>query len=298
MPGIFDIFRSGDSKEREQKDLTEIAYIKSKKEVEHEVFDSLTREFRVDEHSGLRQTATLDQPPTAILRYENQAFSLWYRMPLRGESRTTQIVDYALYRGTHRISPRSNPDFVIECRQLETGRSNRVDPRVVKDAIGLSLDTLPGMVILAVNRELSDIARELAGAYGIQILNMSSETAGREILELVTSDRQTTRERLMRMLETNISKIDSLISKRTATPWGKRLAEERKELLKDRVYKELARGKGNVKQLAKRLHAHEDFVLNELYALEKEGLARTVERSMADVKETIWAALSKQKSSR
>ena len=127
---------------------------------------------------------------------------------------------------------------------------------------------------------------------------MSSETAGREILELVTSDRQTTRERLMRMLETNISKIDSLISKRTATPWGKRLAEERKELLKDRVYKELARGKGNVKQLAKRLHAHEDFVLNELYALEKEGLARTVERSMADVKETIWAALSKQKSSR
>ncbi len=296
MPGIFDIFKSESSKEREQKELAQIAFIKSKKEVEHEVFDSLTREFRVDEHSGLRQTATLDQPPTAILRFENQAFSLWYRMPLRGESRTTQVVDYALYRGTHRISPRSNPDFIIECRQLETGRSNRVDPRVIKDAIGLSLDTLPGMTIVAVNRELSDIAKELAGAYGIQIVNMSSETAGREILELVTSDRQTTRERLMRMLETNISKIDSLISRRIATPWGKKLMEEKKELLKERVYKELARGKGSVKEIAKRLHAHEDFVLNELYALEKEGLARIAERSMADVKETIWAALQKKSS--
>ncbi len=298
MGGFFDaIFKPEAAKQREQEELQDISAIQSRKEVEHEVFDALTREFKVDESMGLKQTSAMDKPPTAVLRFENQAFSLWYRMPLGGESRIGHVVDYALYRGTHRISPRSHADFVIECRKLETGKSNRVDPRVVKDAVGLALDTLPGMVILAVNRELSPIAQELAGAYGIQLVNMSSETAGREILELITSDRQTTRERFMRMLENNVSKIDSLISRRAATPWGKKLANERKEMLKDRVYKELGRGKTTVTQLARSLHAQEEFVLNELYALEKEKLARIVERSMSDIKETIWAAVPREKSS-
>ena len=298
MSGFFDVFKSEGTKKQELDLEQEVAQIQAKKEVEQAVYEALAHEFKVDDSAGLRQTAALDQPPTAILRYENQAFSLWYRVPLFGESRVTQIVDFAFYRGTHRISPRANPDFVIECRKLEAGRSNRIDPRVVKDVIGLALDTLPGMIILATNRDLSPSAKELAGAYGIQLVNMSSETAGREILEFVTSDRQTTRERLIRMLEANMSKLDTLISKRAATPWGKKILEEHKELLKDRVYKELSRGHGNVRDLAKRLHTQEEFVLNELYALEKEKQATIVERAISDIKENVWAAIPRAKSSR
>ncbi len=294
--GIFDIFKSEASKKRELDDLQEIGNLRMKKEVEQEVFDTLAREFRVDDSAGLKQAVGLDQPPTAILRHENQAFSLWHRLPLHGESRVTHVVDFALYRGTHRISPRTNPDFVIECRKLESGRSNRLDPRIVRDVVGLAYETLPGMIVLATNRELSDFAKELAGSYGIQVVNMSNETSGREILEMVTSDKQTTRERMIRMLEASVSKLDSLITKRASTPWGKKIAQEHTELLKERVYKELARGKGNAKELAKRLHAQEEFVLNELYALEKEKAAHIVERDISDIKENIWAAVPRQKS--
>ena len=159
------------------------------------------------------------------------------------------------------------------------------------------MDVLPGMAILATNRELADVGKELAGSYGIQVVNMSDETAGRELLDLITSDKQTTRQRIMGNLERTMSKIDSLVTRRTATPWGKRILEERQEMLKERVFKELSRGKTNARALAKRLRTQEDFILNELYSLEKEGKARMIERAMEGEKDNLWAANPSEKKS-
>ena len=297
MPGIFDIFKSGETKRREQEDLQEITAIRAKREVEHEVFDALSREFTFEGTPKLRQAVSGQEPPVAFLRNENQAFSLWYRLPVRGESRAIHVIDYAIFRGTHRFAQKLNPDFVIECRQFESGRSNRADSRIVRDVVGLSVDVLPGMAILATNRELADVGKELAGSYGIQVVNMSDETAGRELLDLITSDKQTTRQRIMGNLERTMSKIDSLVTRRTATPWGKRILEERQEMLKERVFKELSRGKTNARALAKRLRTQEDFILNELYSLEKEGKARMIERAMEGEKDNLWAANPSEKKS-
>ncbi|HIK02377.1 TPA: hypothetical protein H1012_00845, partial [archaeon] len=48
MKGIFDAFKSDSTKQREAEEQQEIEHIRSKKEVEHEVFDALTREFKVE----------------------------------------------------------------------------------------------------------------------------------------------------------------------------------------------------------------------------------------------------------
>lgn len=289
--GIFDIFKSEEARHREAEEAAEIEYIRSRKQVEHDVFDALLREFKTEEIFKMKQAASANEPPTAILRSENQAFSMWYRLPVRGESRATHILDYAIFRGTHRIVSKVNPDFIIECRQLEGGISNRIDPRIIKDTIGLAVDVLPGMVILATNREMANPALDLAAAYGIKIVNMGGENGGRELFELITSDKQTTRSQLLKNLESTLGKIDALMVKRTATPWGKKVLEEKQERLKDRILKELSGGKRSAGQLSRMLHSHEDYVLNELYALEKEKKIHAIERSISNDKETIWALI-------
>lgn len=291
MGGIFDLFKGEKAKQREFEEEQEVSYIRSRKEVEHEVFDALMREFKIDDSTGLKKTVSAQDPPTAILRNNMQAFSMWYRLPIRGESKAGHIVDFALFRGTHRIAEKAHPDVVIECRQLDLGHSNRIDPRIVKDIVGLSIDVLPAMAILATNRELSPYAMELAAAYGIQIVNTQNESASKELFELITSDRQTTRERLMRNLEHALGKIDSLVVKRAATPWGRKIIEEKQERLKDRVLKELAKAKATPTHLARALHTHEEFILNELYALERERRARVIERTTTDQMENVWGII-------
>ena len=299
MKSIFDAFKSDSTKQREAEEQQEIEHIRSKKEVEHEVFDALTREFKVEESSSLRQSASANDPPTAILRNEMQSFSLWYRIPLRGESHAGHVVDYIIFRGTHRIANKTNPDVVIECRQLEPSQSNRLDPRVVKDVIGLSVDLLPAMTVLAVNRELSEYAKGLADAYGIKLVNMNHENSGKELFDLITSDKQTTREKLMRNLERALGKIDTLIVRKAATPWGRKVIEEKQERLKDRVFHELAKAKATPKQLGRALHAHDEFILNELHILERDKKARIIERSMHnDQMENVWAVVPAIKSTK
>ncbi len=298
MKGIFDAFKSSESKQREMEEEAELQHIKVRKEVEQAVYDSLMERFSVDDTMGLKPAASSNDPPTAILRNDMQAFSMWHRLPIRGESKGGHVVDYAIYRGTHRIANKANPDVVIECRQLDATASNRTDPRIVKDVVGLSVDLLPGMAILATNRELSEFAKGIAGAYGIQLLNVHDADAAQKIFEMIVSDKQPTREKVGVTLERVLGKIDTLLVRRAATPWGKKVIEERQERLKDRVLKELAKAKATPRQLARTLHTHEEFILNELYTLEREGKARLVERSISDQKENIWAALPAVKSTK
>ncbi len=292
MKGIFDAFRSSESRQREAEEQAEIQQIRSRKEVEQAVYDSLMQHFSIDDSVGLRPAASSNDPPTAILRNDMQAFSMWHRLPIRGESRGGHVVDYAIYRGTHRIANKANPDVVIECRQLDATASNRTDPRIVKDVVGLAVDLLPAMAILATNRELSEFAKGIADAYGIQIVNVHDETAGQKIFELIVSDKQPTRERIGVTLERVLGKIDTLLVRRAATPWGRKVIEEKQERLKDKVLKELAMAKATPKQIAAAIHTHAEFVLNELHILERDNKARIIERSMHnDQMENVWAVV-------
>ena len=298
MSGIFKTILGKQTKEEYEQEHAQLIEMHPEKDVETEVFVKLKEQFSLPEEAKLRQATSGQDTPFEFLTHGNQSFSVWYRLPVKGISGGVHVFDYALFRGTHRITMRESPDIIIECRQLSEGKSNRLDPRAVKDVIGLCLDTAPGMCILVTNRELSEYAKTLAEKFGISVLNMSHEHAGRELLELITSDRQITRERLKYNMERTAGKIETLYVRHQRTPWTTSPMQIASEQLGNNIVRELVSGPKMVSELANAVHTHEDRILNALYGLEKEGKARVTQRSYTSDKENVWALTKEASSSR
>lgn len=266
-----------------------------KASIQDEVLKFLKREFTViDAPEKLKPTTGPIASPTCILRNEDSSISVWYRLPIKGETGTTHIPDFVVFRGGHRMTPREkNPDYIIECREMPPEVSNRTDPRVVNEVVGRSLDTLPAQTILVVDRMISPYAKDLAKQYGIGIVEISEKTNPQSALFLLlNSNGQKTRERLLEAFEKGAYKLNNLYRLRkkgtaATTPQGR-------SGLKERILKALhTRPKINAVQLATALSIHEDFILNELHVLERQGKVHRINKSPKpnDFKHDEWSAV-------
>lgn len=252
-------------------------------DLDETVFNFLKQEFEEAEFPDkLVKSTDASAPPLCVLRVEDEVLSLWHRLPIRGESGVTHIPDFVIFRGNHRMSPRErNPDVIIECRSLESETSNRTDPRVVNDVIGRSLDTLSAQTILITNRPVSDYASALADSYGINKIDAGREEASYELFKMISSRDQPTREKFRKILAKDIHKLENFykVMKRERVSIE---AEEslRKGGLRERIVKALSAKPGSsAADLSLALKVHDDYILNELYMLQKDGKVKIVKQS-------------------
>lgn len=271
------------------------------------VFDYLKSEFRAEKDEGLQVAVDATKPPLSILHSEDETYSLWHRMPLRGESGSVHIPDFVIFEGTRRMPPRNkNPDILIECRRLDEKRSNRTDPRAVREMLGEALDTLPGLVILVTNRPLSEYAKSIAKQFGIKLANTMEDNASYEIFKHMVSNDLETREKLYSKLDKNILKLEGKFKvaevkestskssdSGTATSRRKKSRSELRVL----VAKALENNSNSVRDLSNILNADPNLILNELYALEREGRAKVKKESKSgDPRESTWKLVRKKSS--
>jgi hypothetical protein len=240
------------------------------------------------------------------MRSEDTSFSIWHRLPIRGETGVIHVPDFVVFKGAHRMSPRErNPDIIIECRKLPAEQSNRTDPRIVRDVIGFSLDTLPAISILVTDRVLSEYARALAREYGVGMISVEGSTEPQhDLFRMMMIQGQPSREKMKRMLQKGVYKLENYYRIRKDQPSSSKVsrtpqktdANEARSGLRERVLKAMKNRPGmNVTQLSSTLGVHVDYILNELHILEKEGRAKVAKRSsMADgYKHDSWSATHK-----
>ena|GEM_PF-2284561 len=267
----------------------------AKLSIQDEVLKFLKREFTVIEApEKLKPTSNPISSPTCILRSEDNSISMWYRLPIRGETGTTHIPDFVVFRGNYRVTPREkNPDIIIECRQMPPEVSNRTDPNVVNEVIGRSLDTLPAQTILVIDRELSPYARNIAKEYGIGIVEITEKKNPQNTLfMLLNSSSQRTRERMLEAFEKGSYKLNNLYRLRKKSTGATR--HQGRSGLKERILKTLqAKPNLTAVQLATALNVHEDFILNELHVLERQGRVHRAKESPrpGDIRYRQWAAI-------
>jgi len=197
------------------------------------------------------------------------------------------------------MSPREkNPDLIIECRELPGGMSNRTDPRVVKEMIGVALDTLPGKLILVTNRLLADYAKVMARDYGIGIVEVdAAKDPQTDLMALIIDDAVPSRAKLLDQMEKATYKLNNLFRMRKRQT-GVQLGSDGKAIptgsLKSKIWKVLEdRHTASAMQLSSTLQVHEDFILNELNVLKREKrveISRPSNRSNG-YKYDEWAVL-------
>jgi len=247
--------------------------------LQEKILEYFSTEFNMpDTGIKLKQASDPHAPPMCIIRSEEEALSVWYRMPIRGESGVTHIPDFTIFYGTQRMSPRSTaPDIVIECRTMPEETSNRTDTRVVKDLIGLSLDTMPGTSILVTNRPVSNYARHLAETYGIGLIEADVEKdSGYDLFKLIVSEDQLTRGKMLNFLKKNTPKFEHTFKLKRRKPIEEKQVEkyeppEKKAAnRKERILKTLAAHPGlTVRDLSSVTKINDHVLLNELFALER-----------------------------
>ncbi|MFH1424804.1 MAG: hypothetical protein ABIG20_03940 [archaeon] len=219
-------------------------------------------------------------PPLFILRSKESQLSVWYRLPLKGESGTLHIPDFVVFRGNYRTAPRDkNPDIIVECRNLIDDLSNRTDLRVVQDVIGRSLEVLPGTCVLLTNRELSGYARGLAEKYGIGLVELDNTAdPGYRLFKTLVSDEQLTRDKFTSIVNKSLNKM-LLLQKKTKRTLGAHEAMQ-KGTVHDRVYKVIQTHPGStVAEISSVIGIHDNFIVNALYLLEKEKKAKITKHS-------------------
>ncbi len=284
---------------KEEKEEEPIEFIgekqKEKEDITEKTLNFLGEEFKFESPASLKPMAKPDAPPLSVIHSEGESFSIWYRMLLRGESGVIHIPDFVLFKGVHRMPPRDkNPDIIIECRQINEERSNRTDSRIVRDMIGLSLDTLPGLCVLVTNRPISEYAKALASKFGIEVVNASSDSGSYELFKALVGNDLLTREKLYTNLDKNILKLESKFKaiKVKKAPKLEEVQRPAKSELRDLIIKALSSRAYSPRQLSRILRANDNLILNELYALEKEGRAKVFKRSKTgDLKDFEWALI-------
>lgn len=233
----------------------------------------LTQEFTpLAEPEGLKAAAEPSSPPLCILKSSETPLSVWYRMPIRGESGVTHIPDFVIFRGNNRIIPREkSPDIIIECRELIDSPSNRTDPRVVQEVIGRAVDIMPGICILVTNRELSGYAKTLADAYGIFLVGLEgSADPGYKLFKTLVAGEMVTQEKLLKRLEASLPKLKNAYEKTQKRPEAAELLASGN--IRERIIKVVgAKKEASVNELSSILKVHTNYLLNELYTLEKGG---------------------------
>jgi len=253
------------------------------KSLEEEVFKFLKREFSVlGEQERLIPAMGPVVSPTCIIRYGDQSWSVWYRLPVKGETGITYIPDFVIFKGQHRMSPREkNPDLIIECRKLSGGVSNRTDPRIIKEMMGTVLDTLPSRMILVTDRVLSPYARALAKDYGVSLVEFDpAKDPQANLMYYITMEELSARKKLLDALEKTEYKLNNLFRMRKKKePGAKPNLGSKRGSLKNRIMYALSARPQTPIQLASVLETQENYVLNELSVLEREGMAQVIKRS-------------------
>ncbi|MFO7872427.1 MAG: hypothetical protein R6U26_02160 [Candidatus Undinarchaeales archaeon] len=286
-------------KQREIKDEEPPEFLEEKKpkkkDLTKDVLNYLKAEFKVEKSARLKTSPDSDQPPLSILHAEDQTYSMWHRMPIRGESGIVHIPDFVIFKGTRRMAPRDkNPDVLIECRRLDENRSNRTDSRVVREMVGASLDILPGLIILVTNRPLSEYAKAIAKHFGIEIVDASKDSASYDLFKVMVSNDLQSREKLYSNLDKNILKLEGKfkVAKAKASASGSNVkvpdVKPSRSELRDLIAKALETTPNSAKELSNVLQADPNLILNELYALEREGRAKVAKRTGSTPKEFEW----------
>jgi len=290
------LFRKKPEPEEEEPDFEPIEVIKPKRtNLEEAIYSYLTTEFKATDKTGLQTSKGPSSPPIAILHSEEGVFSVWHRLGIRGESGVMHLPDFIIYKGTHRIAPREkNPDYIIECRELSDERSNRMDTRVVRDVVGISVDSLPGLSVLVTNRPISEFAKSLATQYGIGLINSKQSDAGFDLFKMIVGVDSQTRDRIYSMFDKGILKLETVFKERKIKKKAKATSSAPVKAgsggeLRDLVVKALSTRPQNLKEIADVLKTNENIVLNQVYSLEKEGRIKTDRRQrVIDEKLRIW----------
>jgi len=250
----------------------------------------LTQEFTpLEEPKALKAAVEPSSPPLCILKSAETPLSVWYRIPIRGESGVTHLPDFVIFRGNNRIIPREkSPDIIIECRELEGGPSNRTDPRVVQEIIGRAVDTMPGVCVLVTNRELAGYAKTLAKEYGIFLVGLEgSADPGYKLFKTLVSDERSTQEKLLSRLESTLPKLKNAYEKAKKRPEAAEMLAS--GTIRERILKVIgAKNEVSVNDLSSILKVHSNYILNELYTLEKEGKLKRGAKGGSDYLDEKW----------
>ncbi len=266
-----------------------------KRDLAKDVLNYMKDEFKVEKSARLTTSPDANQPPLSILHSEEQTYSMWHRMPIRGESGIVHIPDFVIFKGTRRMAPRDkNPDVLIECRKLDDKRSNRTDSRIVREMVGASLDILPGLIILVTNRPLSEYAKAIAKHFGVELVDASKDNASYDLFKAMISNDLESREKLYSNLDKNILKLEGKfkVAKAKAAASGSSVKtpdiKPSRSELRDLIAKALETTSNSAKELSTVLNADANLILNELYALEREGRAKVAKRTGNAPKEFEW----------
>jgi len=270
--------------------------VQQNRTLQDKVFDFIKREFAIqDPPVKLKIALNSNDLPLCVLRSEETPISFWHRLPLKGESGTVHIPDFTLFFGNYRMSPREKaPDTIIECRELVGAVSNRTDTRVVKEVIGLSLDTLPGNIILVTSRKLSNYASQLAQAFGINLVGFEEgKGSSYELFKLIMSDDQPTREALLKILGKNIGKIEHAYKMRKPVGFvrpienqkaGDKKPSKKVPTVRDQLIKSLNVHPGQtISRLSNVLKIPEQYILNEIYALHRVKKVKFTKKGKGDL---------------